>query len=354
MGLLHTLTRFACLTIDFGSICTKYTQQFPLPIISVPSNPSTHSISAPESHSYTDPKFFCNTPHNRRCWINGPAVWDYYTIETDYELRWPRGVVREYWLNVTYTTIAPDGVERIGQVVNGTYPGPLLEANWGDTLRIHVTNYLSPNLSPNPSETAANGTTIHWHGIRQWRTTEADGVNGVTQCPIAPGNSYTYEWLAVQYGHTWYHSHYSLQYPDGLYGPLIIHGPTSANWDEDVGVVMISDWIHPNAFTIFSRGELGAEPQLDSTSGNSTVINGQGIFPCFGSDEDPSTNCSGNPGSRWTTIFKRGKKYLMRIVNTSAEMQFLFAIDNHMLQVVQVDFVPIQPYMTANLTVGIG
>jgi len=172
--------------------------------------------------------------------------------------------------------------------VNGTYPGPLIEANWGDTLRIHVTNHLY-QIS---NDTAANGTTIHWHGLRQFRSSESDGVNGITQCPIAPRESYTYEFLVQQYGHTWYHSHYSLQYPDGLYGPLVIHGPTSANWDIDAGVLMLSDWIHLNAFVVFSvsvqgvrrtmltgvqRGELGAEPKM-SRSANATVINGQGIF----------------------------------------------------------------------------
>lgn len=52
---------------------------------------------------------------------------------------------------------------------------------------------------------------MHWHGIRQLGTNQADGANGVTQCPIAKGDSYTYEWEALQYGHTWYHSHYALQ-----------------------------------------------------------------------------------------------------------------------------------------------
>jgi hypothetical protein len=47
-------------------------------------------------------------------------------------------------------------------------------------------------------------------------------------------------------------SHYSLQYPDGLYGPLVIHGPTSENWDIDAGVLMLSDWVHINAFVIYS------------------------------------------------------------------------------------------------------
>ena len=48
-----------------------------------------------------------------------------------------------------------------------------------------------------------------------------DGVNGITQCPIAPGQSFTYNWTALQYGSSWYHSHYSVQYADGALGPLV-------------------------------------------------------------------------------------------------------------------------------------
>lgn len=84
------------------------------------------------------------------------------------------------------------------------------------------------------------------------RNSEFDGVPGVTQCPIAPGDSLTYRFPATQYGSTWYHSHFSLQYADGLLGPLIINGPASANYDEDLGMVMLSDWGHESAFPLWS------------------------------------------------------------------------------------------------------
>jgi FtsP/CotA-like multicopper oxidase with cupredoxin domain len=48
-----------------------------------------------------------------------------------------------------------------------------------------------------------------------------DGVNGVTQCPIAPKDNMTYVFKTTQYGSSWYHSHYSVQYSDGLQGPLV-------------------------------------------------------------------------------------------------------------------------------------
>jgi FtsP/CotA-like multicopper oxidase with cupredoxin domain len=86
-----------------------------------------------------------------------------------------------------------------------------------------------------------NATTIHWHGIRQIGTNDQDGVPGVTECGLAPGDSRVYEFKASSYGSSWYHSHFITQFADGVQGPMIIKGPTSANYDVDMGTVMISD-----------------------------------------------------------------------------------------------------------------
>jgi FtsP/CotA-like multicopper oxidase with cupredoxin domain len=83
-------------------------------------------------------------------------------------------------------------------------------ASRGDKLNITVVNKLK-----------YNGTSVHWHGIRQLLSNPSDGVNGITQCAIAPGDSYSYVWNATQYGSTWYHSHYSSQYADGVQGPIV-------------------------------------------------------------------------------------------------------------------------------------
>lgn len=58
--------------------------------------------------------------------------------------------------------------------VNGTYPGPTIIADWGDHLIIHVSNDLE-----------FNGTTLHWHGLRQLNSVQMDGVPGVTQVCLA-------------------------------------------------------------------------------------------------------------------------------------------------------------------------
>ncbi len=66
--------------------------------------------------------------------------------------------------------MAPDGFEREVLSFNGTVPGPAIIADWGDNLIIHVTNSMENN-----------GTSIHWHGIRQLGSVEYDGVPGVTR-----------------------------------------------------------------------------------------------------------------------------------------------------------------------------
>lgn len=91
-----------------------------------------------------------------------------------------------------------------------------------------------------------------------------DGVNGVTQCPIAIGDSFTYKFKATQYGTSWYHSHYSLQYADGLLGPMTIYGPSSANYDEAIKPILMTDWSHRSAFQDFYVEMTGNKPVMTS------------------------------------------------------------------------------------------
>ncbi|KAJ4417489.1 hypothetical protein N0V82_006153 [Gnomoniopsis sp. IMI 355080] len=165
-----------------------------------------------------------------------------------------------------------------------------------------------------------------------------DGVNGVTQCPIAQGDHFTYRWRALQYGHTWYHSHYALQYADGAVGPLIIHGPNSEDWDIDLGPVLIQDYVHETSFIAYEA----EKTQTNFARADSIVVNGLG--------HDPATGT----GSYFNTKFTPGKKHLLRLVNSSAGTTFIFSIDNHPFKVVANDLVAIEPFTTTSLTIGIG
>lgn len=100
-------------------------------------------------------------------------------------------------------------------LINNQYPGPLVEANWGDTIQVTVENNI---------EDVPEGVSIHWHGQPQRVSPWFDGVPSVSQCPIAPGSTFTYSFTAEAYGTSWYHSHVSAQYIDGLFGPLVVYG----------------------------------------------------------------------------------------------------------------------------------
>ena len=133
----------------------------------------------------------------------------------DRDLTSTTGVVRKYDFTISRSFISPDGFNKSALLVNGLFPGPPIEANYGDTFEITVNNNIT-----NPEE----GTTIHWHGMLQTGTPYYDGVAAISQCPIAPGKSMVYTFLADSYGSSFYHAHYSSQYIDGIFGPIIING----------------------------------------------------------------------------------------------------------------------------------
>ena len=167
----------------------------------------------------------CNAPEDRSKWCYG------LDINTDSQVTWPNtGRVCEYDFTITNTTWNYDGEDRVALAVNGQVPGPAVECNWGDHVKVTVHN-----------EMQDNGTSIHWHGIRQLGTNPNDGTTGVTECALAPGSSRVYQWQATAPGSSWWHAHFSVQYADGVRGPIIIHGPASADYDVDMGSVMVDD-----------------------------------------------------------------------------------------------------------------
>ncbi|KAF5863352.1 hypothetical protein ETB97_010232 [Aspergillus alliaceus] len=254
-----------------------------------------------------------------------------FDINTNYYTTVPTsGVVREYWLDISNVTAGPDGVQRPMMVVNGQYPGPTIEADWGDTVVVHVQNSLQDN-----------GTSIHFHGVRQFLNNQMDGAVSVTQCPIAPGTSYTYIWRAEQYGSSFYHSHFSLQSWEGVFGGLVVHGPRTADYDEDLGVLFLNDWSH-RPFNEMYMGQLRAPttPTIDTG-----LINMTNVW---------STSATNTVGKRFQAEFVPGKRYRIRLVNAAMNAHFKFSIDNHNLTVIASDFVPIVPFMTNNVAIGMG
>ncbi|KAE9365617.1 multicopper oxidase [Stipitochalara longipes BDJ] len=284
------------------------------------------ALAAPKSaySSNTLSKRCTNSATDRSCWGDYDTSTNYYTTVPD------TGVTREYWFDVQNGTASPDGIERVVLTVNGTVPGPTIIADWGDTVVVHVSNSM-----------ANNGTGIHFHGIRQNYTNQMDGVPSITQCPIAPGDSFTYTWRATQYGSSWYHSHFSVQAWDGVFGGILINGPATANYDEDLGNLFLNDWSHETADVLALQAKATGPPTFPNC-----LINGTNIY------NDTTTDVE--TGSRFTTTFSAGTKYRIRLVNGAADTHFRFTIDNHTMEVISTDFVPIVPYNTTNLSIGMG
>ena len=246
-----------------------------------------------------------------------------------------------YDFHIKRGTIAPDGYQKDVLLINGQFPGPLIEANWGDTITVNVHNELT-----GPEE----GTALHWHGLLQTASPWEDGVPSVQQCPIPPGKSLQYSFKADLYGSSWYHSHYSAQYAGGLFGPMIIHGPKNVDYDIDLGPVLLTDYFHKQYFDLVEE-VMGTNLSLIAPKSDNNLINGKMDFNC--SLVTDGTPCVNNAGlSKFQ--FKKGKKHRLRLINASAEGIQKFSIDGHKLTVMANDFVPIKPYETEIVTLGVG
>ncbi|KAL8740677.1 MAG: hypothetical protein Q9190_006646, partial [Brigantiaea leucoxantha] len=179
-----------------------------------------------------------------------------------------------------------------------------------------------------------------------------DGVPAVEQCPIAPGKSLTYTFKADLYGTSWYHSHYSAQYAGGLVGAIVIHGPhDQASYDKDIGPVILSDWFHTDYFSLVEQvmtpGDNVPPPFSDNNLINGKMDYDCSLIPAGG------PHCTPNAGIAKFN-FTSGQTHRLRLINAGAEGLQRFSIDGHEMTVITNDFVPVQPYTTSVVTLGIG
>ncbi|MCA9602685.1 MAG: copper oxidase, partial [Myxococcales bacterium] len=178
---------------------------------------------------------------------------------------------------------------------NGLTPGPTIEAVEGDRVRIYVTNRL-----PEP-------TTVHWHGIIL--PNGMDGVAGLTQKPIPPGQTFKYEFTFRHAGTFMYHPHYDemTQMALGMAGMLIVHprrlvGPP-VDWDF---ALMTHEW----------KIEVGQSRPDPSAMSDFNVLT-------FNSKAFPSTE---------PLMFGRGERVRIRLGNLSP-------MDHHPIHLHGLNFV---------------
>ncbi|KAI1205075.1 multicopper oxidase [Annulohypoxylon truncatum] len=222
-----------------------------------------------------------------------------------------------YDFTIEWVTSNPDGAfDRPTIGINGQWPIPPIVADIGDNVVVTATNSLG-NQS----------TSLHFHGLFMNGTTQMDGPSQVSQCAIAPGSSFTYNFTINQPGTYWYHSHTNGQYPDGLRGPLIIHDPNSpflntSYKQENERILTVSDWYHDQMADLLpgfidKSNPTGAEPVPNAALWNDT----QNLQVAV----EPNTT------------------YLFRVVNIGAFAGQYIWFEGHNMTIIEVDGVYHQP-----------
>ena len=202
---------------------------------------------------------------------------------------------------------------------------------------------------------------VHWHGMQQLNTYYMDGAEDITQCPILPHRSFTYEFIASPAGTHWYHSHQSMMRLDGMFGLLIVHDkpPVIPYFP-----IAINDWNHVTSeeleLTIDDLCENGAisppTKALDSSSATDCTFEGAELEPY----NYVSSLFDGR--NRWENqsfplkeyIVEPGQRYRVRMVNTGHVFPFQVQIDQHPLTIVGSEGGEIQPIPVDSFFIFVG
>ena len=203
---------------------------------------------------------------------------------------------------------------------NGRVPGPEIRVRQGARLRVVVENQL------------AEETTVHWHGLRV--PNAMDGVPHLTQKPIAPGETFVYEFPCPDAGTYWYHPHQRSfeQVGRGLYGPLIVEERSPIAVDRDVTWVL-DDWRLLKDASI--AGGFGGMHDVSHNGrvGNTVTVNG-----------------------RVTESFsvRAGERIRLRLVNAANARIFALEFEGHAPQIIALDGQPVEPHAPSRGRVLLG
>ncbi|KAJ1412856.1 Multicopper oxidase, type 1 [Sesbania bispinosa] len=252
--------------------------------------------------------------------------------------------VRHYKWEVKYEYRSPDCYKKVVITINGNSPGPTIQAQEGDTVIVKVNNKLfTENLA------------IHWHGIRQIGTPWFDGTEGVTQCPIMPGDTFVYKFVVDRPGTYLYHAHYGMQREAGLYGMIRVssNNPEPFTYDLDRSIIL-NDWYHQSTYE--QAAGFSSIPFQWVGEPQSLLINGKGRFNC---STTPSLNTgicnTSNPEcSPFVQTVIQGKTYRLRVASLTALSALSFQIEGHNMTVVEADGHYVEPFMVQNLFIYSG
>lgn len=219
--------------------------------------------------------------------------------------------------------IIANGVQRPVVVFNKTLPGPDIIVYEGQTVIIHVTNKMRSEVL-----------SVHWHGLYQRNTPFMDGVPFITQCPILPGQTFTYKFQAYPKGTFWYYSTTGLQRIDGASGALIVRPRGADSTTEQI--LQVQEWydnIHSNGASLLANLGEGTHhgKHLVSPDGaiyhsifipTNALINGKGEV-----NELPFYTFKGHGNN----------SFLFRTMATGTVLPFKISIDGHKLKIIEAN-----------------
>jgi FtsP/CotA-like multicopper oxidase with cupredoxin domain len=205
----------------------------------------------------------------------------------------PKIVEVDVTARVADVTVGPGKTVR-AWTYDGQLPGPLIRAHVGDRVIVHLTNNL-----PQP-------TTIHWHGVRV--PIEMDGVPDVSQPEVAPGGTFTYDFVARDAGLYWYHPHVmsAAQVGFGLYGALLVEDPADGVEITDQLTLVLSD---------IGFDDHGVLESADSGGPAGMVFGREGTYVLANGKIHPTLRARSGAPQRW------------RIVNAAKSRFFLLSLE---------------------------
>ena len=230
--------------------------------------------------------------------------------------------------------------------INGQIPGPTLIVTYNQTIVVNVINTLR-----------AQGITLHFHGLYLRNTPWMDGTGFISQCPIAPGSTFTYIFKAVPSGTHWYHGHIQGQRPDGLLGAFIIretNNTSNSYLDQpDRHTIVLHDWwpqpflgmfaLQHSVFEMFYPADIGELPQLPrdvyevSIAPDDTEVGTiqffSGLINGLGRHRDVPLERS----KLMSFDVEQGREYRFRLVGGQSLYAYKVSVDEHKLTVIAAD-----------------
>ncbi|MCF8062674.1 MAG: multicopper oxidase family protein [Deltaproteobacteria bacterium] len=220
---------------------------------------------------------------------------------------------------------------------NGRVPGPEIRVREGEIIRVVLRNYLPEEAS------------IHWHGVPV--PNRMDGVPGVTQNGVRPGESFLYEFEARPAGTYIYHSHAGYQLDQGLYGAFIIEPAKESGSHDREYTLLLEDWVMKDGG---GRARTRRRSPMGMMGGMMRGRSEQAGAPLLEPFYDGySVNGRLYPHLEPLEV-KQGEKVKLRLLNPSSATIYDLQLAGHPMTVTHTDGRPVAPMQTDILRIGMG